>query len=373
MLKPKILVTSAAGRTSSIAVLELLKLGFSVRAMVRRIDGRSETLAKAGAEIIVGDQLNFKDLQAAMKGVTRAYHCPPFAANLLENTMLFALAAEEAKLEVVALMSGWNTIAQHKSIHSRGHWIANHIYRLMPTVDVIHINPGLFAFTYFLGLPAIVNMGMFMAPLGNGYNAPPSNEDIGRVAAHAIAKPKDHIGKSYRPTGPKLLGPTDIAAIFSGILDRKVAYKNVPFETFTKAAQAMGFPRFDISQVGHFTEELREGAFAIGGVTDHVEQVTGVKAESFEKTARRYFRDPTLVDATMQTGNKLSTMAFVMKMMLTKALNAKSWEAERGHPQTAGLCLAYQDSDWVHAAESQELNLLSFVKDQIPAPLKMTS
>ncbi len=41
-----------------------------------------------------------------MVGVQRAYHCPPVALNLLHHTMRFALAAEEAKLEVVALMSG---------------------------------------------------------------------------------------------------------------------------------------------------------------------------------------------------------------------------------------------------------------------------
>jgi len=361
MSKLKILVTSAAGHTSTIAVLELLKLGFSVRAMVRQHDARSGALAKAGAEIFVGDQLSFEDLSAAMKGVSRAYHCPPFAPNVLENMMLFAIAAEEAKLEAVVLMSGWNSIPGHKSIHSRGHWIANHIYRLMPTVDVIHINPGLFAFTYFLGLPAIVNMGMFMAPLGQGENAPPSNEDIGRVAAHAIANPANHIGKTYRPTGPKLLSPIDIADIFSGVLGRKVTYKDVPFASFSKAALAMGFPEFDISQVRHFTKELREGAFAIGGVTDHVEQVTGNRAEPFEDTARRYFSNPALVAPDMKAGNKLSTLAFVVKMMLTKALDAEKWEQNRGHPATHGQCLAHENPAWVKNAKAQKLNMLEFI------------
>ena len=41
MLKPKILVTSAAGRTGSAAVLQLLEKGFPVRAFVRRRDARS--------------------------------------------------------------------------------------------------------------------------------------------------------------------------------------------------------------------------------------------------------------------------------------------------------------------------------------------
>ena len=61
--KPRILVTSAAGRTSAPAVLELLRKGFPVRAFVRREDSRSEVLRRAGAEIFVGDLFDHRDLR----------------------------------------------------------------------------------------------------------------------------------------------------------------------------------------------------------------------------------------------------------------------------------------------------------------------
>ena len=108
MTKPRVLVTSAAGRNASAAVLDLLGKGFPVRAFVRRQDARSEKLRLAGAEIFVGDLFDLSDLRSALVDVQRAYHSPPVAPNLLHGMMLFALAAEEAKLEVVALMSGWN-------------------------------------------------------------------------------------------------------------------------------------------------------------------------------------------------------------------------------------------------------------------------
>ncbi len=50
--KPRILVTSAAGRNASTAVLELLRMGFPVRAFVRRDDVRSETLRDVIAMLI---------------------------------------------------------------------------------------------------------------------------------------------------------------------------------------------------------------------------------------------------------------------------------------------------------------------------------
>ena len=72
MNKPRILVTSAAGRNGSAAVLELLRNGFSVRAFVRRNDARSETLRKAGAEIFVGNLFDLSDLRSALVDVQRA-------------------------------------------------------------------------------------------------------------------------------------------------------------------------------------------------------------------------------------------------------------------------------------------------------------
>ncbi len=77
--KPRILVTSAAGRNASAAVLDLLGKGFPVRAFVRRQDARSEKLKQAGAEIFVGDLFDLSDLRRALVDVQRAYHSPPVA------------------------------------------------------------------------------------------------------------------------------------------------------------------------------------------------------------------------------------------------------------------------------------------------------
>ena len=127
MSKPRILITSAAGHTGSVAAMRLLQKGYPVRAFVRREDSRSERLQKAGAEIFIGDLYDIRDLRTALSGVQRAYYCAPFSENLLHGSMLFALAAEEAKLEAVALMAAWNPHPTHPSIHQREHWLADNI------------------------------------------------------------------------------------------------------------------------------------------------------------------------------------------------------------------------------------------------------
>jgi NAD(P)-dependent dehydrogenase (short-subunit alcohol dehydrogenase family) len=55
MTKPRIIVTGATGKTGSVVVAVLLKIGYPVRAMVRREDGRSAQLKAQGAEIGVAD------------------------------------------------------------------------------------------------------------------------------------------------------------------------------------------------------------------------------------------------------------------------------------------------------------------------------
>lgn len=358
-MKSKILVTSAAGHTGMVVATQLLERGFPVRAFVRRRDARSEQLKQAGADVFVGNLFDIRDLRRALIGVQRAYYCLPFAPNLLHGSMLFALAAEEASLEVAAILTAWNLHPTHPSIHQREHWIANNIHKWMPTVDVIHINPGVFAFTYFFGLSAAAHFGRLMLPFGEGLNAPPSNEDIAAIAAGVLAHPENHIGKVYRPTGPQLISGHDVAAIFGQILERQVRYQNISTRMFAKAALALGFSNFEVAQIRHYVEELRAGAYAVGAPTDCVEQVCDRPAEDFEITARRYIHNPKLVFPGLKIGSKGYAVYLMAKTMLIPVPDLDRWEGDRGYPLLHRPLLAHQSDDWLEVAEQRQLTLIS--------------
>lgn len=373
MSKPKILVTAATGHTGAPTVKELIAQGFPVRALVRRQDARSEALRQAGAELIVGDLFDYRDLRKALKGVQRAYHCPPFAANVLHGTMLFALAAEEANLEVVALMSAWNPHATHPSIFTRELWIAQNIARWMPTVDVVHINPGFFAFPYFFGLPAVVHLGRLVLPFGEGLNAPPANEDIAAVVTSVLANPTAHIGKRYRPTGPRLLSPHDAAETIGRVLGRRVRYQDVSTRIFTKFAKASGFDLWSIAQFRHFAEELRGGTYAVGAPTDHVEAVCGRPPEEFEVTAERYLNHPEYVWTGIEKGAKVGAIGMLAKAMLTKTPDLDAFEANRARPMVVAPELAHESEEWLSTAKRRELNLLETLQSGDPAESEANS
>ena len=95
-----ILITGAAGgpqgSTGRQVAKLLLQQEIPVRAFVHKIDARSDELRQKGAEIVEGDLLNPASVQAAMKGVKRAYFTFPVADGLLEAAGIFAATAREA-------------------------------------------------------------------------------------------------------------------------------------------------------------------------------------------------------------------------------------------------------------------------------------
>src|SRR6266403_1492845 len=99
MIKPRIIVTGATGKTGSVVVTELLKAGYPVRAMVHREDARSARLKAQGTEIVVADLSDVERVADALKDVRRAYFCPPYDPYMIQGAVAFTLAAKEARLE----------------------------------------------------------------------------------------------------------------------------------------------------------------------------------------------------------------------------------------------------------------------------------
>ena len=89
------------GGTGRHVAAELLKRGLPVRALVRRIDERSEALQAMGIHVVVGDFADYASLLAALESVEAAYFSYPVGAGLTEAAGLFAAAGRERDLQLV--------------------------------------------------------------------------------------------------------------------------------------------------------------------------------------------------------------------------------------------------------------------------------
>jgi uncharacterized protein YbjT (DUF2867 family) len=329
MIKPRIIVTGATGKTGSVVVAELLKAGYPVRAMVHREDLRSAGLKAQGAEIAAADMSDVERVADALKDVQRAYFCPPFEPYMVQGAVAFAVAAKEERLENIVGLTQWLASPSHPSLMTRQHWLVDRLFSMTPGVAHTVVNPGFFAEVYLVTIGMAANLGVFTWMFGDSRNAPPSNEDIGRVAAASLIDPARHAGKTYRPTGPELLSAEDMANAIGRAVGRPVRVVPAPTWLFMKAARMSGYPIDVFSGVRYYIDDHKRGAFELGAPTTDVLDVTGRPAEDFETIARRYAALP----PNQRTfGNKLREFAQFMFAPLSPGFNLDRYDRELRRP-----------------------------------------
>jgi len=200
---------------------------------------------------------------------------------------------------------------------------------MTPGVGHTIIRPGFFADTYLLTIGLSAHLDIFPWMYGKSRNAPPSNEDIARVAVTALMDPARHAGNTYRPTGPQLLGAKDMAEAIGRAVGRSVRVVPTPTWLFMKAARMAGISIDVLSNVRYYIEDHRRGAFEVGAPTTDVLDVTGRSAEDFETIARRYAAMP----GNQRTfGNWLRTVARFLITSLSPGFNFDRYDRELRRP-----------------------------------------
>ncbi len=329
MIKPRIIVTGATGKTGSAVTTELLRSGYPVRAMVHREDGRSARLKAQGAEIAVADISDVERVADALKDVQRAYFCPPYDPYMIQGAVAFAVAAKEARLEHIVGLSQWLASPSHPSLSTRQNWLVDRLFSMTAGVGHTVVNPGFFADNYLVTIGLAVHFGVFPWMYGNSRNAPTSNEDIARVAAAVLMNPARHGGTSYRPTGPELLSAEDMAKAIGRAIGRSVRVVPTPIWLFMKTARMGGMPIELMSNVRHYVDDHKRGVFELGAPTTDVLEVTGRPAEDFETIARRY----AALSGNQRTfSNWLRTVAQFLITPLSPAFNFDRYNRQLRRP-----------------------------------------
>jgi len=354
-MSPRILVTSAGGKTGFHTARQLLKSGFPVRAFLRGRDSRADALEQAGAEIFIGNQYALTDMRTAMRGVQRAYQCAPTAPNGLHFNAVFTVAAHEARLEQVVTMSQWLSSADHPSLFTREVYLSDSLIGMRSEMSVTTVNPGWFANNYLMVLDMAAHLGVFTMPLGDGdvrKNAPPSNEDIASVVTAALSDPAQHAGQTYRPTGPELLSPNEIAAAMGRALGRRVQYRDISERMMVKALKALPPSNYSVpmvTQLALYAEEYRRGSFAVNAPTNTVRDVGGKNPDTFESIVhRRIAHDPTL---SRSFGRSAKAMAGFLKILATRPFDLERTQADRDYVRLADPTFCRDDGTWLASHE----------------------
>lgn len=343
----RILVTGATGKVGGAVATQLLHRGVTTRAMVHRDDARSARLRGMGAEIVVADMFDIQQVSAAMKGVDRLYFNPPYHPHALDSAVTFAVAARRSGVEAVVALGQWLASPEHPSLMTRQAWLTDKLFELLPDTAHVAVDPGYFADNYLQLMPMAAQLGVLPTPTGTGRNAPPSNEDIARVAVGALLDPHRHDGRAYRPTGPKLLSGTEIADAIGEALGRRVRHIDIPPWMFLRAirvnAKRLGVDQFFESSLRYYLPEYPLDTFAVGGPTTHVRDVGGIEPEDFLTIARRYAAVP---ETRRTAGNFVRQVWNFMLTGFVPMHRLDKFDRLQQHPQPVHPRLSGQSAVW---------------------------
>ena len=283
-MSKKVLIIGATGYTGRASVREALSLGLDVRAMVRKIDERSETLAAKGAEVVVGDLFDPNSIRAALEGVDAAYFVYPVAPGLITATVNFALAAKEAGTRAVLNLSQRSQSRESTSDSCRDTYISEQVFN-WSGVPVIHLRPTLFLewLIYPWQLPYL-QQGVLRMPGGTGRHSPISADDQGRAIAALLKNPTGHIGTVIDLSGPVELDYEQIAAELSEALGRPIVYQDLSIKEYTDSLTQMGLPPYITQHLSGAMLDYQHGHMA--GADNNVEKLTGRRPMSVREFAK---------------------------------------------------------------------------------------
>ena len=282
-----ILVTGAAGgaqgSTGRQVASLLIERGISVRALVHKLDPRSDALRKQGAEVVEGDLLNPASVKDAMRNVKRAYFTYPVADGLLEAATIFAAAARNAGLELIVNNSqfqgtsndpAFRDLEHAPSSRNLQHRLADRIFD-WAQVGAVHLQ----APPYFENVRALVSRSVaeqttVFLPWGEATTVIPlvGAEDVSRVAATLLANagaPSQSVYPLVSET-PTVKEMVEALAIAVG---RPVRYVAITDEQWANAVKERINPHA-LDHLAHLWQYFRRGEERFHA-TDAIRAVTG--------------------------------------------------------------------------------------------------
>jgi uncharacterized protein YbjT (DUF2867 family) len=243
------LITGASGgnqgATGNTIAKLLLKNGAFVRAFVHKTDNRSDELKDLGAEIFVGDLLDFSSVNEAMINVAHTFFTYPVQEGLIKATVNFATAAKQNKVQTIVEIGHLHCRENSPSPRTREHWQCERIFDLTG-IGIVHLRAAIF-FANFLAfademipgkgflrlLTAIRGKPTLFLPTGNGEIKMPfiSANDVALAAANILLNPLEHHGKTYLLSA-ELTTVKQLIHLLETYLNKRIAYKEISEKRF---------------------------------------------------------------------------------------------------------------------------------------------
>jgi uncharacterized protein YbjT (DUF2867 family) len=219
-----ILVTGATGRVGNQVVQQLVKRGANVRVLVR---DPAKAAFPAGVDVVQGDLLNIDALRTAFAGVSTLFLLNAVAADEFTQALITLNIARESGVERVVYLS---VIHSDRFVNVPHFAVKQGAERMIEQMgfSATILRPAYFIDNEHMIKEVIFNYGVYPMPIGSKGVAMVDARDIAEVAAIELIRREQAPGKLpidiINLVGPDTLTGPEVAAIWSDILKRPIAY-----------------------------------------------------------------------------------------------------------------------------------------------------
>ncbi|MBY3092939.1 NmrA/HSCARG family protein [Rhizobium laguerreae] len=219
-----ILVTGATGNVGRQIVEHLVKRGADVRALVR---DPSKADFPAGVSVVQGDFLDVDSLRDAMSGVSTLFLLSAVVPDEFTQALIALNVARSVAIERIVYLSVIHADVYVNVPHFAGKFGVERMIEQMGFKATI-LRPAYFIQNDLMVKDVITGYGAYPMPIGAKGLAMIDIRDIAEIAALELLRrersaeplPLDRINL----VGPETLTGADIAAIWSDVLARPIAY-----------------------------------------------------------------------------------------------------------------------------------------------------
>jgi uncharacterized protein YbjT (DUF2867 family) len=219
-----ILVTGATGRVGRQVVQQLVKRGADLRVLVR---DPSKANFPASVEVVQGDLLDIDSLRTAFTGVSTLFLLNAVAGDEFTQALIALNIARESGVERVVYLS---VIHSDHFVNVPHFAVKSGAERMIERMgfSATILRPAYFIDNELMIKDVIFNYGVYPMPIGSKGVAMVDARDIAEVAAIELIRREQAPGKlpieTINLVGPDTLTGSDVAAIWSDVLGRPVAY-----------------------------------------------------------------------------------------------------------------------------------------------------
>lgn len=219
-----ILVTGSTGTVGRQIVEQLVKRGADVRALVR---DPSKADFPANVSIAKGDMLDIDSLRSVFSGISTLFLLNAVVPDEYTQALIALNIAREAGIERIVYLSVLNGEQYLNVPHFSGKFGVERMIEQMGLNATI-LRPAYFINNDLSVKDVVTEYGIYPMPIGNKGLAMVDIRDIAEVAAIELIRREQDVAplpiERINLVGPDTLTGTDVAAIWSEVLGRPIAY-----------------------------------------------------------------------------------------------------------------------------------------------------